>query len=127
MQKFPDLSQSPYQNLALKSRPDLSLEEEAKACGVAEGDVLSAWQGLERAQNLNDFDAACDRYIKLASMPLAEAALELGKAPAKYAELARYNLTPAFKYRERWRLWRGDFQAMLPSMKVEFDWELERS
>jgi hypothetical protein len=127
MQRLLDLSHSPYNNRVLATRPDLSLEEEAKVCGVAVGDVAAAWQDLEQAKTMKDYDAAWDRWIKMASMPIAEAAREFGVPQAKYAEMARYNYTRAFIHRGRWRLWRSDFEKELPSWRFIADDAVEHS
>ena len=112
MFKFPDLTKLPYTNLALKTRPKLSLEEETKVCGVDEGDILMAWADLDRNLGRNYHEAACDRYIKLASVSISEAAIELGRPSSQMLPLARQGRIPVFKHRERWRIWKAHLREM---------------
>jgi hypothetical protein len=61
MQDFPDLSDSPYHDPVLKTRPNLSLEDEARACGVKESDLAAAWRDLEMAETRAASMAAVNR------------------------------------------------------------------
>ena len=107
MQKFPDLTNFPFYSLALNTRPNDSLGVEATICGVTEVELIHVWENLENAQNRTDFEAACDRYIKLASVTIAEAAPELQVTAAYLLEVVREGSTQAFKHRGRWRIWKG--------------------
>lgn len=112
MQKFPH--KLPYGTRVLRTRPDLTLEQEAKACGRTEAKIAAAWQDLERARTWPDFKAACDRYIKLASMTIAKAAQKLGIRSPRHTKWAHSKINKKFKHRGRWRVWCGDVQALLP-------------
>jgi hypothetical protein len=114
MQDFPDLSDSPYQHPALKTRPDLSLEDEARACGVDEADLATAWRDLALAETRPASMAATNRYVDLVSVPLIDAFLGVVQPPAKYAKTARYDFSLVFTHRGNRRVWKADLERFLP-------------
>jgi len=113
MQDFPDLSDSPYHDPVLKTRPNLSLEDEARVCGIAEADLAAAWRDLELAESRPASIAATHRYFELASVALIDAVLGVLQPPAKYAKTARYDFSMAFTYRGHKRFWRADLGRLL--------------
>ncbi len=113
MHYFPDLSNSLYHDPVLKTRPNLSLEDEARACGVKESDLAAAWRDLKMAETRAASKAAVDRYIKLASVPFIDAVLAIRQPPAEYAKTARYDFSMAFTYRGHKRFWRADLSRLL--------------
>ena len=114
MQDFPDLSDSPYHDPVLKTRPNLSLEDEARVCGIAEADLAAAWRDLELAESRPASIAATHRYFELASVPLIDAVLGVLQPPAEYARTARYDFSLAFTYRGKRRVWKADLDRFLP-------------
>ena len=113
MKDFPDLSDSPYHDPVLKTRPNLSLEDEARACGVAEADLAVAWRKLWEAESRAEIATAVDQYIRLTSVPLIDAVLGVLQPPAEYAKTARYDFSMAFTHRGHKRFWRADLGRLL--------------
>jgi hypothetical protein len=113
MQFFPDLSQAPYQNPVLRTRPDISLEEEALASGAPETDIAAAWRDLELAETRAELIAATNRYIKLMSVPLVDAFLGVVQPPAEYAKTARYDFSLVFTHGRQKRVWKVNLHRFL--------------
>ena len=60
MQNLADLNDLPFYNPTLGSRPDLSLEEEALACGMTPADLAVAWRKLWEAESRAEIATAVD-------------------------------------------------------------------
>ena len=113
MPNIPDLNDLPFFHPILASRPELSLEEEARACGVTAADLAVAWRKLWEAESRAEIATAVDQYIRLTSVPLIDAVLGVPQPPAEYAKTAHYDFSLAFTHRGHKRFWRADLSRLL--------------
>ncbi len=105
-------TKSVYSRTAELTRPDLSLEEEAEICGIDKDKLYFLRYNLEHAPPGSRHEAALNRYAKATSVTLAEAAVMLGRPPVRLETQVRRGSIPAFKHRNRWRIWMADLRKM---------------